>query len=1186
MDSENFKPRRRWPAVVGGLAAVLVVAYFVVTSGWFVRSVVLPQVASSLNSELAVEDVALSPFSSLTLKGVKITPRGAETLATVAEVRVRYKLFAILGGNIQVEEAVVDAPVVTIVTETDGTSNLSKLLEGLASKESTPKPDEPGKPPQIAVKNVALKNGTVRLTTKLPAGGTSEVELTGLNVGLDQLGNGQTGKLTLALAARMKQAADELAATGAGEFNVGLTDALAPAVVNGQLKVDVTRVAGAFQDFNGLGLALAADVTATELKQVRLAFSQAGQALGEVSLNGPYDTTKREARISYAISGIDRRVLGLVAAASGVNFGNTSVTASGRVDVVQLGQVFASNGKVSVNRFALVSTNGTLPELDVAVDYNLKVNLAEKTALAEKLDLGVQQGATQIIKGGLDRPMNIAWDRAAPGFREATFTLTVADLELASWKALAGDMVPGGRVGLVARITADRDGRLLKLDLAGGVQSLTGAVAGARLDGLALTLAAAGSLEDFSSLRVDKGDFSLVRGATPVAKVSLLANVSGVRDNAGGQATLEASLPELLQVYPVEGVSLTGGSLTASLQANKRGSITNILATLTASGLSGTASGVALKDYQARVQSGIDLAASTITLQRLSLEAQSGTSPGGSLDAKGSYDLEKKSGGFSFKSVGLNQSALGPLVAPALAPNRLVSVSIDADGSGTIATGSAEVKTQVRVSNFVAEDPAGTLPKEPLALGLKLDAGQQAQALTLREATLDLGKTDRAVNQLVLSGAFDFATNNAVPSSLNIRSDGLDLTRLYDLFGGTKTNQTAAVAEKPATPAGDPNQEPAPIQLPLRKLDVDVNLAKVFLREVAISNWVAKLKVDGGAVTLDPFKLSLNGAPVESRLAADVGVPGYTYDFAFNASQVPLKPLNNTFELYRKDGLDGQLGAQVSVKGAGITGASLQKNLQGAFELGTTNLNLAIADVQSPLLKIIIHTVTGIPELLRNPAGALADVFNRATGQKAVDEGWVNDITRSPVQVVTARGDMGAGKVNLQEALVQSVAFEARAKGVIGLAPVLTNSTLEIPISLALQRSLAAKANLVVASAATNQAGYVSLPDFLTIGGTVGKNERKIDPVALAKIAGTAAAGLLGDSGKAVLDQATGLAEGVGRLLGGGGSRTNAPTTNAPAGGLLQGVGRLLGGGGTATNTTTTNAPKSGGLLDGLFKKK
>ena len=55
--------------------------------------------------------------------------------------------------------------------------------------------------------------------------------------------------------------------------------------------------------------------------------------------------------------------------------------------------------------------------------------------------------------------------------------------------------------------------------------------------------------------------------------------------------------------------------------------------------------------------------------------------------------------------------------------------------------------------------------------------------------------------------------------------------------------------------------------------------------------------------------------------------------------------------------MGGTFTADAAIKGAGTTGASLQKNLSGQFNFGSTNLNLAVANIKNPLLRAVIPLV-------------------------------------------------------------------------------------------------------------------------------------------------------------------------------------------------------------------------------------
>src|SRR5262245_40329961 len=123
------KAPRRWPRRLGWIAAacflLLILLYFVVTSHTFFESVILPKVGAALGTPVTIADSSISPFRKVTLRDVKIGGSAFEEPVIAArEVRVRYSLKDILGGNINIHEISIISPVVQIVQQEDGTSNL------------------------------------------------------------------------------------------------------------------------------------------------------------------------------------------------------------------------------------------------------------------------------------------------------------------------------------------------------------------------------------------------------------------------------------------------------------------------------------------------------------------------------------------------------------------------------------------------------------------------------------------------------------------------------------------------------------------------------------------------------------------------------------------------------------------------------------------------------------------------------------------------------------------------------------------------------------------------------------------------------------------------------------------------------------------------------------------------------
>src|SRR5260221_3721880 len=197
----SSRPRRRWLralVLIFGILVVLIVAlYFVGTSSTFLKGVILPRVSKSINADVTVADASISPFKEVVLHNVKVQQHGAEPLLTATEVRARYHLMDIIGGNIHVDEVLLSSPTIGLITNPDGSSNLDPITKSQQQKpkKTEGEPSKPSKATQIDLKKLTLTDATIRSTTLHKDGTRDVTELSHVNVSLDDLKNGQTGKL-------------------------------------------------------------------------------------------------------------------------------------------------------------------------------------------------------------------------------------------------------------------------------------------------------------------------------------------------------------------------------------------------------------------------------------------------------------------------------------------------------------------------------------------------------------------------------------------------------------------------------------------------------------------------------------------------------------------------------------------------------------------------------------------------------------------------------------------------------------------------------------------------------------------------------------------------------------------------------------------------------------------------------
>jgi hypothetical protein len=457
---------------------------------------------------------------------------------------------------------------------------------------------------------------------------------------------------------------------------------------------------------------------------------------------------------------------------------------------------------------------------------------------------------------------------------------------------------------------------------------------------------------------------------------------------------------------------------------------------------------------------------------------------GGTFEIAGKYNTTRESAQLTASLSGFNQNGLRPFLEPLLADKKLVSITVNGNTSVQYdPQGSSAIKASLQVANLVVNDPQRQLSATPLEARLEIDTAVKKQSADIRQLQITLTPTKRGQNQIQLQGQVDYSQSNAVRGNLKLTADSLDVTSYYDLFaGGPKGGNKPAAASPAGATATDANQEPPAKIFPLKNFTVAADIGRFYLREIEITHWQTTVTVDGGHVTVKPCQLTLNGAPVNATVDLNLGVPGYKYDLTLGADRVPVAPLVNTFVPERKGQMGGTFTAQAKFSGAGITGTGLQRNLTGQFAGGVTNLNLSVMNVHSPILKTLINVIATIPQLLSSPESAIASLLGQVTGQGG---GLMDELKKSPIQVINAQIRAGGGRIDLPSASVQSTAFKADGQGGIALAQVLTNSTINIPVAVFVSQSIGKQLNLASANTAAN-ATYVPLPQFLTMKGTIG----------------------------------------------------------------------------------------------------
>ena len=1115
--------------VAGVLVILALAAYLVVTSSGFIKRVILPRVSAAIHAEITVTDISVHPFSKITVRGLKVQAKGQEPVITAPEVRASYSLWSILRGKPRISEIALVSPTINLVENPDGSSNFD-ALKASNKKPSESKPPRPGKSsksPQFDVRKATLSNATFRKIKNYPGNRRDSLEVANVNLTLANVKNGQSGSLQLGAYLQMENnpptgKAGHLQAAVNGNFNFTLNADLKPAPVTGQARLDVSRADGVFGDFSRFSAVLDCDVTPAQIKQAVLHFQRGGVPLGELAVSGPLDMAKMEGRLRMDLRGIDRRLLNLVGSASGIDFGTTTVSSSNDIELTKAGSVINASGWLDAGNVQLSRAGQTTPALNLNASYAVTVDGTAQTAVLRGLSMTGTQNGNPLLTARLTRPMNLAWGKGAGGAGDSTLDLTVTGLNLADWKPFLGNATATGNVDLTLKLSSQQGGRQLTFDLVSQINNFAAPIGGNQMFQAAVSLRARGQAVNFKQFDLSEYRLQAVRQNQSLAVVTGSGTYDAVGGNADMQVTLQASPVALCQAIPQPGMSFSSGAVELKGRVTQKQNTQTITGKLVLASLTGRAGQNQFRDFGSTMDLDVSKTPEQIQINKITGKLTPGGTAGGTFEITGKYNTARETAQLAASLSGFNQNGLRPFLEPLLADKKLVSITVNGNASVQYdAQGSSAVKASMQVANLVVNDPQRQLPATPLEARLEIDTAVKKQSADIRQFQIALTPTKRAQNQVRLQGQVDYSQTNAVRGNLKLAADSLDVTSYYDLFaGGSKGGNKPAAVTQTAPESTGASQEPPAKIFALKNFTVAADIGKFYLREIEITHWQTTVTVDGGHVTVKPFQLTLNGAPVNATVDLNLGVPGYKYDLALGADRVPVAPLAGTFMPDRKGQMGGTFTTQAKFSGAGVTGAGLQKNLTGQFAGGVTNLNLSVMDVHSAILKTLINVVATLPQLLSDPASALVSWIDLVTGHGG---GLMDTLRQSPIQVINAQIRAGGGRIDLTSASVQSTAFKADGQGAIALARVLTNSTINIPIAISVSQPIGKQLNLTSGNASAN-AAYVPLPQFLTMKGTIGDPKTGINKLALGGMA-------VKSLGGGILSTTTNAASQVGNLL-------------------------------------------------------
>src|SRR6185436_5426228 len=252
-------------------------------------------------------------------------------------------------------------------------------------------------------------------------------------------------------------------------------------------------------------------------------------------------------RLGMQIVGIDKQVLNLVGATSGLDFGSTMLNASNEIAISKSGSVVSLKGELRLDKFQVTRNGQTTPPLDLIADYDETADLTAQTNLLRTLTLTGQQGGKTLLRADLTSPMTLAWGNTTSPVGDSSLNLSVTHLNLADWKPFIGDFASAGDADLKLTLLAAQAGKKLTFDLDSRVDNLTAGSGTNQITQASVLLQAHGQATDLKQFNLSNYKVQVSRQSEPLVSVSGSASYDTAAKNADAQVNGQIMLGKLVQ---------------------------------------------------------------------------------------------------------------------------------------------------------------------------------------------------------------------------------------------------------------------------------------------------------------------------------------------------------------------------------------------------------------------------------------------------------------------------------------------------------------------------------------------------------------------------------------------------------------------------------------------------------------
>ncbi len=858
-------------AVCGVSLLLVVCAYLVVTSSYFLRSFVVPRIGTAIGAEISAEDIDLSLLKSrVGIRSLKVSGGGAP-FAEVADLDCVFNLPALLKGTVAIEKLAVGKATISI-----GKDAANNWTPQLATKKKTGTQDEAKsagekKPLRLDLNNISIEG--LDLSIALDPKETPVqrfVELKNFSASTPSVKNGGSSALKLSGSVAMRLASDIVVEKSSfdGNLSVSLGDKLLPHAASGTVTVD--KLAGTVIGANlkGRSLLLRAGVkeegTRLVLENCSIRESCAsGQTGSNMTVDGAITPAPFEAELDVQIDPLSPGLLNVLSAlAAGISLGESAdLRYKGHLEC-GIGR-YSSKGELALQNVAprKITRDAdaeSVTPFDLAmrhdVAFNTSTRLLELSSLnvtaIQKSTNAARQDASLSLQLGAPMKISLAKSGGIPAASEAgrvrleasRFNLAQLAFLIPSDKGV--DITSGVVDGVIDASLTGADKPLvakgtLKVE---GLDIASPFISG---KGFALDATFATRLEALSVIHIDACESVLKANNSTIGSFSVKGNYNFLQKQAAFDRleVMAVDLALLQAIFAPATVSdltstrIKGGTADAALSIQlDGGKLLRIEGDVAVAGVEAGAPSWSIRGLNAAAAfRSVVRESARLELETLKADISHEGAKAATLSAVGDFDFPSKKGGLRITELTVNESA-ATLIPETFASRRQTLTTIKS-------LSPCHLKTTAAAS---------------LDLGAKCVTAQSLNVALVRK-----GKT-----------AFSIAMPE--PSELRWGAPGLDLSRLSLHVDADSLDLTAANLFIPGKSGFAMNSGEASGSLNVLiggQQTPPAITGKIELRNVSLTSGAATYSGLGATQEIDARISTAQGfalTPLKTKLAVDV----------------------------------------------------------------------------------------------------------------------------------------------------------------------------------------------------------------------------------------------------------------------------------------------------------------------------